>query len=108
MMIEAIRGSNTNSMSAGVLQILLQPSREELQRRLAERSLQGGHFMPSSLLDSQLSALEIDHDSQVYGEACRDPPPTKPPFVFQLEAMNGVRAICLTKTLCKAVLICKA
>ena len=24
--------------------------------------------MPSSLLDSQLSALETDHDSQIYGQ----------------------------------------
>lgn len=50
------------------LQILLQPSREELERRLTERSLKGGHFMPSSLLESQLSALEVDPDSEVFGK----------------------------------------
>lgn len=50
------------------LQILLQPSREELEHRLADRSLKGGHFMPKSLLDSQLAALEIDPESEVYGE----------------------------------------
>ncbi len=36
-------------------QVLLDPSREELHRRLAKRT---GHFMPSTLLNSQLDTLE--------------------------------------------------
>ena len=38
------------------LQVLLQPSREELVRRLSGRP---EHFMPASLLDSQLCTLEV-------------------------------------------------
>ncbi len=41
-----------------LLQVLLQPSREELLRRLQARTKVGGHFMPASLLDSQLATLE--------------------------------------------------
>ena len=52
-------------------QVLLQPSREELQKRVQKRSQQGGHFMPPSLLDSQLAALEVDPSSQVFGELQR-------------------------------------
>lgn len=44
--------------------VLLQPSRRELEARVKARQ---GHFMPSSLLDSQLAALEVDEDSQSYG-----------------------------------------
>ena len=39
-------------------QVLLQPSRQELLRRLQARTKVGGHFMPASLLDSQLATLE--------------------------------------------------
>lgn len=39
-------------------QVLLQPSRQELLRRLQARTIVGGHFMPASLLDSQLATLE--------------------------------------------------
>ena len=39
-------------------QVLLQPSRSELLRRLQERIKIGGHFMPASLLESQLATLE--------------------------------------------------
>ena len=39
----------------GVRFVFLDPSRDELERRLAGRA---GHYMPASLLDSQLTALE--------------------------------------------------
>ena len=44
-------------MSA-LCQVLLQPSRQELLNRLQARMKVGGHFMPASLLDSQLATLE--------------------------------------------------
>lgn len=47
-----------NSASA-VGFVLLEPSRQELQLRL---SLRQGHFMPSSLLDSQLATLSYTDD----------------------------------------------
>ena len=40
-------------------QVLLLPPREELQRRVEERWAQGSHFMPPSLLGSQLDALMV-------------------------------------------------
>lgn len=47
----------------------LEVGREELERRLAERS---GHFMPAELLESQLDSLEhpgAEHHAVVDGEA---------------------------------------
>lgn len=41
--------------------MLLNPPREVLAARLAAREAAGGHFMPASLLDSQLAALEPGH-----------------------------------------------
>ena len=41
------------------VQVLLMPPKEELQRRVAARWAQGGHFMPPSLLGSQLDALSV-------------------------------------------------
>ena len=41
-----------------VPQVLLDPPREVLERRLVERATAGAHFMPASLLDSQLAALQ--------------------------------------------------
>ena len=41
-----------------IWQVLLQPSRAELLKRLQERIKIGGHFMPASLLESQLATLE--------------------------------------------------
>jgi gluconokinase len=44
--------------------VLLDAGRDELQRRLAQRS---GHYMPVSLLDSQLATLERpDEDEAVF------------------------------------------
>lgn len=50
------------------LQVLLQPSREVLAKRVAERAAQGTHFMPASLLDSQLALMEVDPSAYRYGE----------------------------------------
>ena len=49
-------------------QIALQPSREELRRRLQVRTTGGAHFMPASLLDSQLADQESDPDAMFFGE----------------------------------------
>lgn len=54
------------------MKVLLQPDKEELQRRTKAREAQGGHFMPSSLLESQLAALEPDSSAMVYRE-CTHP-----------------------------------
>ncbi|CAL5224364.1 g7038 [Coccomyxa viridis] len=51
---DILRGRNPDA----ILFVLLQPSREELLRRLQARTKVGGHFMPASLLDSQLATLE--------------------------------------------------
>ncbi|HTR01012.1 MAG TPA: gluconokinase [Candidatus Acidoferrum sp.] len=40
--------------------ILLEAQRAELEQRLAQRS---GHYMPATLLDSQLATLEPPHDA---------------------------------------------
>ena len=39
-------------------QVLLEPSRAELLKRLQVRAKTEGHFMPASLLESQLATLE--------------------------------------------------
>jgi gluconokinase len=44
----------------GLRFVLLEGSRELLQRRLEERT---GHFMPATLLASQLAALEVPEDA---------------------------------------------
>ncbi|CAK0785515.1 hypothetical protein CVIRNUC_008725 [Coccomyxa viridis] len=51
---EILRGQRAGSM----LFVLLQPSQAELLKRLKERTRIGGHFMPASLLESQLATLE--------------------------------------------------
>ncbi len=57
----------------GVMFVYLDVPRAELQRRLARRR---GHFMPASLLDSQLATLEpptVDEDAVTIGtDALRD------------------------------------
>lgn len=51
------------------MQVLLQPSREVLAKRVAARTAEGTHFMPASLLDSQLALMEVDPEAYRYGEA---------------------------------------
>ncbi|KAK9797081.1 hypothetical protein WJX73_005081 [Symbiochloris irregularis] len=54
-----LTGCGTDMDTTGQLVfVLLKPSREELERRIRSREALGGHFMPASLLDSQLAALE--------------------------------------------------
>ena len=50
------------------LQILLQPSQQELEQRLQQRAAAHTHFMPASLLQSQLALLEVDSSCMRYGE----------------------------------------
>ena len=50
------------------LQILLQPSQHELEQRLQQRAAAHTHFMPASLLQSQLALLEVDSSCLRYGE----------------------------------------
>ncbi len=45
-------------LQAWRLQVLLKLSREKLLRRLEARQALGAHFMPATLLDSQLATLE--------------------------------------------------
>lgn len=49
------------------LQVLLQPSKEVLAKRVQEREALGTHFMPASLLDSQLALMEVDPSAYRYG-----------------------------------------
>ena len=51
-----------------MVQVLLRPSADELRRRVYERGVRGGHFMPPELLDSQLETLEVDPDAMVFGK----------------------------------------
>jgi gluconate kinase len=44
------------------LQVLLNPPREELLLRLQQRAAAGSHFMPPSLLESQLQQLRYSED----------------------------------------------
>ena len=48
--------------------MLLRPTLEDLQARVAARAKKGGHFMPASLLQSQLDALEPDANALEFGE----------------------------------------
>lgn len=48
------------------MQVLLNPPRAVLQARLEARAAAGGHFMPASLLDSQLQQLEVQDASELY------------------------------------------
>ena len=52
------------------MQVLLRPSFEDLQKRVAARAAKGGHFMPASLLQSQLDALEPDRNALEFGACC--------------------------------------
>ena len=49
------------------MQVLLRPSLDDLQARVAARAAKGGHFMPASLLQSQLDALEPDQKAMEFG-----------------------------------------
>lgn len=40
--------------------VLLQPSRDVLAKRVQARAAEGTHFMPASLLESQLALMEVD------------------------------------------------
>jgi gluconokinase len=40
--------------------VLLEPSLQELEQRVAERAAGGQHYMPPSLLPSQLAALQYE------------------------------------------------
>lgn len=47
--------------------ILLNPPRAELHARLEARAAEGAHFMPASLLDSQLQQLDVpDPQTELY------------------------------------------
>ena len=49
------------------MQVLLQPTKEILARRVTERAALGSHFMPASLLESQLALVETDPTAYTYG-----------------------------------------
>ena len=50
------------------MQVLLQPNREALAKRVQERAASGSHFMPASLLESQLALVEMDPTAYTYGK----------------------------------------
>lgn len=52
-----------------VMQVLLQPNKEVLATRVQERAALGSHFMPASLLESQLALVEMDPTAYTYGIA---------------------------------------
>jgi gluconokinase len=58
----------------GVMFVYLEVSRDELERRLTHRS---GHFMPTSLLDSQLEALEPPGEDEVALTVAAGPDPAR-------------------------------
>lgn len=64
------------------LQVLLQPNKETLAKRVQERSALGLHFMPASLLESQLALLEFDPTAYTYGT-----PPTFTPGLLHSVSM---------------------
>ena len=68
------------------LQILLQPSQQELEQRLQQRAAAHTHFMPASLLQSQLALLEVDSSCLRYGE--RHTLPILSPAVLSLCAVK--------------------
>lgn len=49
-----------------VLQVLVNPPRDVLLARLQARAAAGTHFMPASLLDSQLAQLDVPDPSELY------------------------------------------
>lgn len=51
------------------IQVLLQPTKETLTKRVQERAVLGSHFMPASLLESQLALVEIDPTAYTYGKS---------------------------------------
>ncbi len=50
------------------MQVLLQPSKDVLTQRVQQRAAEGAHFMPASLLESQLALMEVDSSAYRYGE----------------------------------------
>ena len=50
------------------MQVLLQPSKDLLTQRVQQRAAEGTHFMPASLLESQLALMEVDSSAYRYGE----------------------------------------
>ena len=48
-------------------QVLLQPSKDVLTKRVQARAAEGTHFMPASLLESQLALMEVDPSAYRYG-----------------------------------------
>ena len=55
----ALRG---DTRSGTVAFILLEPSQEELAKRVEARGVSGAHFMPGSLLESQLQTLDYSSE----------------------------------------------
>ncbi|GAB4813045.1 hypothetical protein N2152v2_000091 [Parachlorella kessleri] len=76
----------------GVGFILLEPSREHLQRWVAQRAAAGAHFMPPSLLDSQLAALQYTPD-ELYCHVMGDPFPAPADIVLTILQQLGAAGV---------------
>ncbi|KAK9835502.1 hypothetical protein WJX74_001773 [Apatococcus lobatus] len=69
---DLLLSSDTSPERHAIAVIALQPSKEELERRLMIRSAGGNHYMPASLLDSQLADQESDPDAMYFGSVSKD------------------------------------
>lgn len=65
--------------------MLLEPSRAQLERWVAARAAGGSHFMPPSLLESQLGTLEYER-GELWAHFCGDPFPPAEAIVGELLA----------------------
>ncbi|DBA80205.1 hypothetical protein WJX79_010182 [Trebouxia sp. C0005] len=66
--------------------VLLQPSKDVLTQRVQQRTAEGTHFMPASLLESQLALMEVDSSAYRYDAQ----PPSA--IVDDLVALRGTES----------------
>jgi len=83
----AYRDFITEMAGAPVLFIYLDGSRELISKRMHERT---GHFMPTSLLDSQFATLEVPNEDENAIAVAIDAPLEE--IVAKIEAKFGERA----------------
>lgn len=82
----AQEGEEREEAVPGVAFVLLEPSRQQLQGWVEARSAKGGHFMPPSLLDSQLATLQYSEGEELYCRITGEPFPSPLDIVEKLAA----------------------